>query len=52
MEGPLVILKTGDVNGLGIDQGTTMTIRGRSFYAAGVQRDGVGTATVILREVF
>jgi len=50
IDGPLLILQTGDVDALGIDQGTVLTIRGRSFYVAGVQRDGVGTSTAVLRE--
>jgi len=50
LAGPQVMLQVGDVDTLGIDQGTEITIRGRAFYVAGVQRDGLGLANVVLRD--
>jgi len=48
--GPRVILKTSDVVDYSIDQGSALTIRTRTFYVRGVQRDGTGISAVILEE--
>lgn len=48
--GPRVMMKTGDIVDNSIDQGTALTIRSRTFYVRGVQRDGTGISTVILEE--
>ena len=49
-DGPKVIMKTGDIDDNGIDQGSAIDIRSRTFYVRGVQRDGTGIPTVVLEE--
>tara|TARA_R110000803_G_scaffold107227_2_gene175383 strand:- start:6586 stop:7035 length:450 start_codon:yes stop_codon:yes gene_type:complete len=48
--GPIVKMKTQDIIDNSIDQGSTLTIRTRTFIVRGVQRDGTGISTVILEE--
>ena len=48
--GPVVMMKTSDIVANSIDQGSALTIRVRTFYVRGVQRDGTGISTVILEE--
>ena len=48
--GPLVMMKTSDIVDNSIDQGSALTIRTRTFYVRGVQRNGTGISTVVLEE--
>ena len=49
-DGPRVMMKTDDIDTYSIDQGSVLTIRSRTFYVRGVQRDGTGISNVVLEE--
>lgn len=50
LDGPRCLVRTSDVKNQPIARGDLVQIRSRTFEVAGIQRDGVGTSTLVLLE--